>query len=73
GEGADQHEGADQDFAVEREKLGHPVPGKDLRPCRPLFGNHGLWLAMNAFLLFRGFFLAMMVRSRADQTFRAAQ
>ncbi|MGM5053427.1 MATE family efflux transporter [Rhizobium sp. 814_E9_N1_1] len=39
----------------------------------PLFGNHGLWLAMNAFLLFRGFFLAMLVRSRADQTFRAAQ
>jgi MATE family multidrug resistance protein len=28
---------------------------------------------MNAFLLFRGFFLAMLVRSRADQTFRAAQ
>ncbi|MEK1863912.1 MAG: MATE family efflux transporter [Rhizobium leguminosarum] len=39
----------------------------------PLFGNHGLWLAMNAFLLFRGIFLAMLVRSRADQTFRAAQ
>ncbi|ARQ56686.1 MATE family efflux transporter [Rhizobium sophoriradicis] len=39
----------------------------------PLFGNHGLWLAMNAFLLFRGFFLAMLVRPRADQTFRAAQ
>ena len=39
----------------------------------PLFGNHGLWLGMNAFLLFRGFFLAMLVRSRADQTFRAAQ
>ncbi|MBB3916342.1 MATE family efflux transporter [Rhizobium fabae] len=39
----------------------------------PLFGNHGLWLAMNAFLLFRGFFLAMLVQPRADQTFRAAQ
>ncbi|MGO8059120.1 MATE family efflux transporter [Rhizobium johnstonii] len=39
----------------------------------PLFGNHGLWLAMNAFLLFRGFFLAMLVKRRADQTFRAAQ
>ncbi|MDK4733554.1 MATE family efflux transporter [Rhizobium sp. CNPSo 3490] len=39
----------------------------------PLFGNHGLWLGMNAFLLFRGFFLAMLVGSRADQTFRAAQ
>ncbi|MBY5347362.1 MATE family efflux transporter [Rhizobium leguminosarum] len=39
----------------------------------PLFGNHGLWLAMNAFLLFRGFFLATLVKRRADQTFRAAQ
>ncbi len=39
----------------------------------PLFGNHGLWLAMNSFLLFRGFFLAMLVKPRADQTFRAAQ
>ncbi|MDO3434713.1 MATE family efflux transporter [Rhizobium sp. CBN3] len=39
----------------------------------PLFGNHGLWLGMNAFLLFRGFFLAMLVKPRADQTFRAAQ
>jgi MATE family multidrug resistance protein len=39
----------------------------------PLFGNHGLWLAMNAFLLFRGIFLAMLVKPRADQTFAAAQ
>jgi len=39
----------------------------------PLFGNHGLWLAMNGFLLFRGVFLAMLVRPRADQTFRPAQ
>ncbi|TCM71977.1 MATE family efflux transporter [Rhizobium sp. BK068] len=39
----------------------------------PLFSNHGLWLAMNGFLLFRGVFLAMLVRPRADQTFRAAQ
>jgi MATE family multidrug resistance protein len=39
----------------------------------PLFGNHGLWLAMNAFLLFRGFFLAALLKPRADQTFRAAQ
>ncbi|MBX5181647.1 MATE family efflux transporter [Rhizobium sp. NZLR5] len=39
----------------------------------PLFGNHGLWLAMNAFLLFRGFFLAILVKPRADQAFRAAQ
>ncbi|NLS02218.1 MATE family efflux transporter [Rhizobium sp. P32RR-XVIII] len=39
----------------------------------PLFGNHGLWLSMNAFLLFRGVFLAMLVKPRANQTFRAAQ
>jgi putative MATE family efflux protein len=39
----------------------------------PAFGNHGLWMAMNAFLLFRGFFLAMGLKKRADQTFRPAQ
>lgn len=39
----------------------------------PLFRNHGLWLAMNAFLLFRGFLLVTLVKPRADQTFRAAQ
>ncbi len=39
----------------------------------PLYGNHGLWLAMNAFLLCRGIFLALRVRQRADQTFLAAQ
>ncbi|KRB58876.1 MATE family efflux transporter [Rhizobium sp. Root708] len=39
----------------------------------PLYGNHGLWLAMNGFLLFRGVFLATLVRPRADQTFRSAQ
>ncbi len=39
----------------------------------PAFGNHGLWLAMNAFLLFRGFFLAYDLKKRADQTFLAAQ
>jgi MATE family multidrug resistance protein len=39
----------------------------------PLYGNHGLWLAMNGFLLFRGVFLAVLVTRRADQTFRAAQ
>jgi MATE family multidrug resistance protein len=44
-----------------------------LAVCVPLFGNHGLWLAMNGFLLFRGFFLALLVKPRADQTFRAAQ
>lgn len=39
----------------------------------PLLGNHGLWLSINAFLIFRGFLLAMLVKPRADQTFRAAQ
>ncbi|TCL75520.1 MATE family efflux transporter [Rhizobium sp. BK251] len=39
----------------------------------PLFGNHGLWFALNSFLLFRGFFLLVLVRPRADQTFRVAQ
>ena len=39
----------------------------------PLLGNHGLWLAMNAFLLFRGLFLAMLLKKRTDQTFRSAQ
>ncbi|MDE1991449.1 MAG: MATE family efflux transporter [Rhizobiaceae bacterium] len=39
----------------------------------PLLGNHGLWMAMNAFLLFRGIFLLMGLKQRADQTFRLAQ
>jgi putative MATE family efflux protein len=39
----------------------------------PTLGNHGLWLAMNAFLLFRGLFLVMGLKKRADQTFRLAQ
>ncbi|MEF0941951.1 MATE family efflux transporter [Rhizobium sp. BR 362] len=39
----------------------------------PTLGNHGLWLAMNAFLLFRGIFLVVDLKKRADQTFRAAQ
>ncbi|WFU11149.1 MATE family efflux transporter [Rhizobium sp. CB3090] len=39
----------------------------------PTLGNHGLWLAMNAFLLFRGIFLVMGLKKRADQTFLPAQ
>jgi multidrug resistance protein, MATE family len=39
----------------------------------PLLGNHGLWMALNGFLLFRGVFLAVLVRRRADQTFRPSQ
>ncbi|MBB5575039.1 MULTISPECIES: MATE family efflux transporter [Rhizobium] len=39
----------------------------------PTLGNHGLWLAMNAFLLFRGIFLVMGLKKRAYQTFLSAQ
>lgn len=39
----------------------------------PTLGNHGLWLAMNAFLLFRGLFLIIGLKKRVDQTFRSAQ
>jgi MATE family multidrug resistance protein len=39
----------------------------------PLLGNAGLWLALNGFLLFRGVFLMLLVKPRADQTFRSAQ
>ncbi|MBB4567395.1 MATE family efflux transporter [Rhizobium leucaenae] len=39
----------------------------------PTLGNHGLWLAVNAFLLFRGIFLVMGLKKRADQTFLSAQ
>jgi putative MATE family efflux protein len=35
----------------------------------PWLGNLGLWLSLNGFLLFRGFFLMMLVKPRADQTF----
>lgn len=39
----------------------------------PLFGNAGLWLALNGFLLYRGLLLAARVRFKADQAFRPAQ
>lgn len=39
----------------------------------PWLGNHGLWLAMNVFLLLRGLLLAVLVRRRADQAFLPAQ
>lgn len=39
----------------------------------PLFGNAGLWLSLNGFLLFRGLFLVTRVKPKADQTFRLAQ
>jgi putative MATE family efflux protein len=35
----------------------------------PWLGNLGLWLSLNGFLLFRGVFLMMLVKPRADQTF----
>ncbi|OJF98496.1 MATE family efflux transporter [Pararhizobium antarcticum] len=39
----------------------------------PAFGNHGLWAALNLFLLMRGLFLLVPVPKRAAQTFRSAQ
>jgi MATE family multidrug resistance protein len=39
----------------------------------PAFGNHGLWAALNLFLLMRGLFLLVLVPRRATQTFRSAQ
>jgi len=39
----------------------------------PFLGNHGLWLALNLFLLMRGFFLAAMVPRKARQSFLSAQ
>lgn len=35
----------------------------------PAFGNHGLWAALNLFLLFRGLFLIALVPRRAASTF----
>ncbi|MBP1858215.1 MATE family efflux transporter [Rhizobium herbae] len=39
----------------------------------PAFGNHGLWGALNLFLLFRGVFLMVLVPRRSGQTFLSAQ
>ena len=38
----------------------------------PLFGNHGLWLALSIFLGLRGITLLAVCRRRADKTFAAA-
>jgi multidrug resistance protein, MATE family len=35
----------------------------------PAFGNHGLWAALNLFLLFRGLFLMVLVPRRVAQAF----
>ncbi|KQV42001.1 MATE family efflux transporter [Rhizobium sp. Root73] len=39
----------------------------------PVFGNHGLWAALNLFLLFRGLFLMVLVPRRSAQAFLPAQ
>ncbi|MDE1159784.1 MAG: MATE family efflux transporter [Neorhizobium sp.] len=39
----------------------------------PLLANHGLWAALNLFLLIRGAFLAAMLPAKARQSFTAAQ
>lgn len=36
----------------------------------PAFGNAGLWLSLNGFLLFRGLFLVTRLKAKADQTFK---
>lgn len=38
----------------------------------PLLGNHGLWLALNLFLAFRGIFLALRLPALAGQQFAVA-
>ena len=35
----------------------------------PLLGNHGLWLALNLFLVFRGIFLALRLPALARRQF----
>ena len=39
----------------------------------PAYANHGLWAALNLFLLMRGVFLAAMVPRKTAQSFIAAQ
>lgn len=39
----------------------------------PAFGNHGLWAALNLFLLMRGLFLLVLVPRRSRQAFLSAQ
>ncbi|MQX46343.1 MATE family efflux transporter [Sinorhizobium medicae] len=39
----------------------------------PAFGNHGLWAALNLFLLMRGVFLLIRIPRRAAQTFMPVQ
>ncbi len=39
----------------------------------PLLANHGLWAALNLFLLMRGVFLAAMLPGKARQSFSVAQ
>lgn len=39
----------------------------------PLFGNHGLWAALNLFLAMRGLFLLLRLKPKLDQTFAESQ
>ena len=39
----------------------------------PAFGNHGLWLALNLFLLMRGLLLLCLIPRKVRQSFAAAQ
>lgn len=38
----------------------------------PLFGNHGLWIALNVFLALRGLLLLLRLKAKTDQTFAAS-
>ena len=39
----------------------------------PMFGNHGLWIALNMFLALRGLLLLSRLKPKLDQTFAASQ
>ena len=39
----------------------------------PLFGNHGLWIALNVFLALRGLLLLSRLKAKTDQTFADSQ
>jgi putative MATE family efflux protein len=39
----------------------------------PLFGNHGLWIALNVFLALRGVLLLSRLKTKTDQTFADSQ
>jgi putative MATE family efflux protein len=39
----------------------------------PMFGNHGLWIALNVFLALRGLLLLARLKAKTDQTFADSQ